>query len=90
MEININTQFEFSLHAVLKMDLLKKHEFPVSKEEIIDILKNPDKIERGYKNRYIAQKLKDEKHVIRVVFEMIDESKILIITIYPGRSDRYE
>jgi hypothetical protein len=90
MKISDTSKTEFSLHATMKLDLLNRHGFIISKDEILNILKNPDKIDRGYKNRYIAQKIKDEKHVIRIVFELNDENNISIITMYPGRRDRYE
>jgi len=37
----------------------------------------------------IAQKKIDENHVLRVVYEKNNDN-ILIITIYPGRSERYD
>jgi hypothetical protein len=50
---------------------------------------NPDYEEKGYNNRIVAlQKFSDE-YVIRVVYEKL-EGMIRIITIYPGRKERYE
>jgi hypothetical protein len=48
-----------------------------------------NKIERGYKDRFIAQKKLDEDHVLRIVYEENVEH-ILVIPLYPGRSERYE
>ncbi|HDH11443.1 MAG TPA: DUF4258 domain-containing protein [Nitrospirae bacterium] len=58
-------------------------------KKVEDVIKFPDKIEKGYKNRLVAQKKTSEKHVLRVVHEKEDE-KILVITLYPGRRSRYE
>jgi len=46
-------------------------------------------IDAGYKNRLIAQKGFDETHVLRVVYESVEE-KFVVITVYPGRRSRYE
>ena len=46
-------------------------------------------MEKGYKGRMVAQKRLDERHVLRVVYEDKPEH-ILIITLYPGRRERYE
>ncbi len=79
----------FTDHAILKIEILKKHGVEVSISMVEDIIKNPDKIERGYKNRMIAQKRISENHVLRVVYEEGEEQR-LVITIYPGRRSRYE
>ena len=46
-------------------------------------------LEKGYKDRLIAQKKIDDEHVIRVVHEK-EREKILVITLYPARRSRYE
>ena len=79
----------FSKHAILKIDILKNHGFKVSKELIESVITFPDKIEKGYKDRLIAQKKIDDEHVIRVVHEK-EREKILVITLYPARRSRYE
>ena len=79
----------FSDHAEYKFKILKKHGFEVTKEIVLSAMKNPDKIEMGYKNRKIAQKIISDRHIIRVVFEEFNEV-LRIITFYPGKRDRYE
>jgi len=37
----------------------------------------------------IAQKVIDDEHVLRVVYE-IEGDEIVIVTFYPGRRKRYE
>lgn len=49
----------------------------------------PDKVEQGYGERKIAQRVFDESHVLRVVYEERGD-EILVITVYPGRRSRYE
>ncbi len=79
----------FTDHALMKIELLKTHGVKVSRELIEDTLRNPDIIDRGYKNRLIAQKRITERHVLRVVYEEKD-GEFTVITIYPGRRSRYE
>jgi hypothetical protein len=81
---------EYSLHVLIKLDLLGKHGFSITKEDILSIVKQPDKLEFGYKNRFIAQKRIDDERVLRIVYEKHEDNKILIITVYPGRRSRYE
>lgn len=80
---------EFSLHSLLKMEILKSHGLNVSKEIVENIVRNPDRIDTGYKDRLVAQKGFDETRVLRVVYETLPE-KIYIVTVYPGRRSRYE
>ena len=79
----------FSDHAEDKFRILERHGFKVTKDNVLSAMKNPDKIEKGYKYRKIAQKAISKNHLIRVVFEELDEI-LRIITFYPGRRDRYE
>lgn len=82
-------EIEFSSHSLLKIKILQSHNFNLSKEIVEDIIRFPDKIDMGYKNRLIAQRNLDDTHVLRVVYEKKPE-KLLIITVYPGRRSRYE
>ena len=79
----------FSEHALFKVEVLKRHGLVVSKHFIENIVLNPDKIDKGYKGRLIAQKKLDNDHVLRVVYEEYTDY-MLIITLYPGRRRRYE
>ncbi len=83
------TEIEFSLHSLLKIKILRSHNFNLSKEIVEDIIGFPDKIDVDYQDRLIAQKNLDDTHVLRVVYEKKPE-KLLIITVYPGRRSRYE
>ncbi len=79
----------FSEHAHLKLDILKSHGILLNVEIIQDTVINPEKIEKGYQGRLIAQKSLDTRHVLRVVYEKHGQ-EIIIITFYPGRRERYD
>jgi hypothetical protein len=83
------TDIEFSLHSLLKIEILKSHGLEVSKEIVENVVRTPDRIEEGYKNRLVAQKGFDETRVLRVVYETLPD-KIYVVTVYPGRRSRYE
>jgi len=80
---------EFSPHSLLKIETLKSHGIYISKEIIEDIIRNPDRIDIGYKERLIAQKGFDDTRVLRVVYES-QPTKFYVVTVYPGRRSRYE
>jgi hypothetical protein len=82
-------KIEFSPHSLLKIEILKAHGVSVTKEIVEDVVKNPDRIDTGYKKRLIAQKVFDDTHVLRVVYEVL-QGKNYVITVYPGRRSRYE
>ena len=83
------TDIEFSPHSLLKIEILKAHGVAVTKNIVEDIVRNPDRIDTGYKDRLVAQKGFDETRVLRVVYETLPD-KIYVVTVYPGRRSRYE
>ncbi len=62
------SDIEFSVHSLLKIETLKSHGISLSTDIIKNTVRFPDRIEAGYKNRLIAQKVIDTRHVIRVVY----------------------
>jgi len=82
-------RIKFSRHSSLKIDILREHGVIVSNELVESIINKPLKTESGYKNRKIAQGSLDTEHVLRIIYEE-DAEEILVITLYPGRKDRYE
>jgi len=78
----------FTHHALGKIDLLARHGFKVSLDEVVETVEKPDFIEEE-SEPYIAQRRVDERHVLRVVFRR-EGDDIVIITFYPGRRERYE
>jgi hypothetical protein len=83
------TTIEFSQHSLLKIEILKSHGIDVSREIVENVVRTPDRIEEGYKNRLVAQKGFDETRVLRVVYEALP-GKFYVVTVYPGRRSRYE
>lgn len=83
------TEIEFSLHSLLKIEILKSHGLEVSQGIVENVVKTPDRIEQGYKDRLIAQRGFDETRVLRVVYETLPD-KLYVVTVYPGRRSRYE
>ena len=79
----------FSNHSIEKIKILNKHEFQINKKAVVNIMKNPDKIINGYKDRKIAQKIIDERHFIRIIF-MEDLNSKIIVTVYPAKRSRHE
>jgi len=61
----------------------------VDKDFIKNAIIYPDKTGYGYKGRLVAQKRLDDDHVLRVVYEEYTDH-ILVVTLYPGRRERYE
>jgi len=80
---------EFSPHSLLKIEILRSHGIHISRELVENIIRNPDRIYEGYKDRLIAQRGFDDTRVLRVVYENLTD-KIYVITVYPGRRSRYE
>ena len=79
----------FSKHAEYKIQLLRQHGFNVSKKEIEEIVRNPDRVSAGYVGRKIAASAISEEHILRIVFEDLPR-QLKIITMYPSRRGRYE
>ena len=82
-------RIRFSRHSNLKISILRQHGVIVNNELVESIIIKPSKTETGYKNRKIAQGSLDSEHVLRIIYEESND-EILIITLYPGRKDRYE
>jgi len=80
---------KFSDHALLKLEILRTHGVQLSIELIQDVVTKPEKLMAGYKGRKIAQGSFDADHVLRVVYEE-HHDKIVIITFYPRKRERYD
>jgi predicted RNase H-like HicB family nuclease len=51
---------------------------------IEDVIRNPDRVDVGYKERLIAQKGFNGTRAVRVVYES-HHDKVYVVTVYPGR-----
>ena len=79
----------FSQHARLKLQALSRHGFIIQEVNVIETVTEPDSVEEGYLGRKIAQKGLTDTHVLRVVYEE-GLRGIRVVTLYPGRRERYE
>jgi Txe/YoeB family toxin of Txe-Axe toxin-antitoxin module len=73
----------------MKLGILERHGFKITEGDVKDALLKPDQLLKGYKGRKVAQRRLDPEHVLRVVYEELND-EIRIITVYPGRRERYE
>ncbi len=80
--------FRLTNHAREKLLLVQRQGFSVDEETIINIIQESTERFLGYSGRWIAQGTLDEEHVLRVIYEESDE--IAVVTLYPGRRERYE
>jgi hypothetical protein len=83
-------KIKFSQHSLDKIRILKKHGIIVNKEVIKEIILKPQQLEKGYKGRLVAQGNFDKDRVLRIIYEELTKDKIIVITLYPGRKERYE
>ena len=79
----------FTRHAHAKFSLLTKHGFEITRNQVEETVSNPDRVFPQRGDRFIAQKVITDRHVLRVVFREEGDTRV-IITFYPGRRDRYE
>ena len=82
-------EIRFTQHSEEKIEILATHGLQITKQLVIDTIVNPDRIEEKENQKKIAQKSFNQNLVIRVVYREVT-AFILIITIYPGRKNRYE
>ncbi|MBO8183274.1 MAG: DUF4258 domain-containing protein [Archaeoglobus sp.] len=61
----------------------------IKRRRVIKTLEEPDSVKIGRKGRLIAQRVLDEEHLLRVVYEEKD-NEVVVITFYPARRERYE
>ena len=71
----------FSKYAEEKFDILNKYKVFYTREDIKEVINNPDKT--GKKNKFISA----EKNNIKVLYK-IEAGKKKIVTFYPTRSGR--
>jgi len=79
----------YTHHAEEKFEVLKRHGFEVTRQQVEETLTAPDMVIPQSKGRMIAQKRITERHVLRVIYRQEGENQV-VITFYPGRRERYE
>lgn len=79
----------FTKHAEDKFEILKRHKFLILKKQVVDVIENPDFIDKSRLPLLIAQRKIDSDYVLRVVYKQ-ESGVIKVITFYPGRRKQYE
>ena len=79
----------FTKHAKDKFEILKRHKFLITEEQVLETIGKPDLINRSRLPLIITQRKIDKEHVLRVVYKK-ERGFIKIITFYPGRRKDYE
>ena len=82
-------KFEFTNHALGKFKLFEKYNFKITGNQVLDVIKKPDRIEQVKGGRKIAQTKISNRHVLRVIYEEHEEI-IKVIAFYPAMGKRYE
>lgn len=85
----VKIMIHFTKHAEEKFNILKRHQFLISKEQVIETVVHPEKLDYSRLPLIISQSTIDKSRVLRVVYKKEDRL-IKIITFYPGRSKQYE
>jgi hypothetical protein len=78
----------FTPHALEKLSLTRRQGFSIDEETVVAAVRKSLAVFPGFSGRLIAQAVLDEEHVLRVVYE--EDEEIIVITLYPGRRQRYE
>ncbi len=76
-------------HAKYKFEVLKRHKFLISENQVLKTIEKPDLIDKSRYPLLIAQRKIDKNYVLRVVYKQ-EFDVIKVITFYPGRRKQYE
>jgi hypothetical protein len=66
--VDVAKKIVYGSHAEEKSEILRRHGFIVTKRQIRETLRKPDKIDEGFRGRKCAQRRISEKHVLRVIY----------------------
>ena len=80
---------EYTAHAQGKFEILKRHGFEVTPDQVEETVLSPDQVIPQPGCRFIARKRITAQHVLRAVYREEGETRV-VITFYPGRRERYE
>jgi len=80
---------EFTDHAMRKFEILKRLGFSVAMSEVVRVVESPERVDVGWKGRFIASARLNREYVLRVVYEEVGDRKV-VVTFYPARRIRYE
>jgi hypothetical protein len=79
----------FTDHARRKFKVLRDLGLEVEEHKVLEIVRKPSIIGRGWKDRLVATGPLNSTHVLRVIFEK-QNGNITVVTFYPARRARYE
>ncbi|MCW4001406.1 MAG: DUF4258 domain-containing protein [Candidatus Bathyarchaeota archaeon] len=82
------SKIQFTKHALDKFKLLQSYGFEISKEQIIDTISNPERVD-AIEGQFLATKKISPRHAVRVVYEL-RKGFLVVITFYPVRRERYD
>ncbi|MHA1839539.1 MAG: DUF4258 domain-containing protein [Candidatus Ranarchaeia archaeon] len=82
-----NSHIRFTKHALDKFNILQRYGFILERNQVIDVVANPDRLEHIGLQEF-ATKVLNEEYAIRVVYEK-RQNQMVVITFYPVRRDRY-
>lgn len=80
---------EYTRHARDKFEILERHDFEVTPDQVEETVLNPDRVIPQLRGKFIAQRGITARHVLRVVYQVVGETCV-VITFYPGLKERYE
>jgi predicted glycosyltransferase len=76
----------FAPHSREKIERLRH--LGITEEMVSSVVLNPESVEASYFNRRVAQAALTRNLVLRVVFEEINNT-LLVVTVYPASRRRY-
>lgn len=81
------SRVRFTKHAVQKLEVVKHYGFEISREQVIETVLNPWRLDRR-DEQYFAIKRLNSRYALRVVYEK-RKDYLVVITFYPVRRERY-
>ena len=82
-------QVRFTTHALRKFAILRRHGFSVAKRQVVQAVEKPNRVDYSRFPLLIAQTGFDKRRVLRVVYKVEGDTKV-VITFYPGKRSQYE
>ena len=76
-----DAMIHFTKYATEKFDILRRHKFTLTQEEVEDVLKLPDKVEKKDKLFFAEKKMADDC-LLKVVYKK-EEGAVKVVTFYP-------
>ena len=78
----------FTPHAEEEFDILERHGFLLTREQVLATVAEPDRVLPGRRGRLVAEKTISAHYLLRVIYNVHNED-VEVITFYPARRSRY-